>query len=75
MLIVRAVRDLPVGGEIFMGYLNLDMAFAEQRKRTEGCIRVRVRLQPVPCGAKRQQGRHGEACSASNRNKVVSVCK
>lgn len=33
MMIVRAVRDIPAGGEIFMGYSPLDKPFDERQKR------------------------------------------
>ncbi|KAJ8121379.1 hypothetical protein ONZ43_g2153 [Nemania bipapillata] len=33
MMIVHAVRDIPAGGEIFMGYLSPDIPFAERTKR------------------------------------------
>lgn len=33
MMIVRATRDIPVGGEIFMPYANSDKSFDERQKR------------------------------------------
>ncbi|TLS27253.1 hypothetical protein PpBr36_04920 [Pyricularia pennisetigena] len=33
MMIVRATRDIPAGGEILMGYAGLDKPFAERQKK------------------------------------------
>jgi len=33
MMVVHAVRDIPPGGEILMGYVSPDKPFTERRKR------------------------------------------